>query len=153
MDTDSAYLGLSAKSLDQVIKPEMREEYEKDKYNWFPNETTKELKAYNKRTPGLFKVEFEGKSIYALCSKLYFVEGDTKNKFSCKGIQKNQNDINKDRFHNVLFNGVKDTCTNKGFRVIDNSMITYIQQKKGLSYVYDKRRVLEDGVTTVPLDI
>ena len=153
MDTDSAYLGLSAKSLNEVIKPEMREEYEKDKYNWFPNETTKELKAFNKRTPGLFKVEFEGKSIYALCSKLYFVEGDTKNKFSCKGIQKSQNDINKDRFHNVLFNGVKDTCTNKGFRVIDNSMITYIQQKKGLSYVYDKRRVLEDGVTTVPLDI
>ena len=27
----------------------MKEEYEKDKYNWFPNETTKELKAYNKR--------------------------------------------------------------------------------------------------------
>ena len=148
MDTDSAYLGLSAKSLDEVIKPEMKEEYEKDKYNWFPNETTKELKQYNKRTPGLFKVEFEGKSIYALCSKLYFVEGDTKNKFSCKGIQKSQNIINKDRFHNV-----KDTCTNKGFRVIDNSMITYIQQKKGLSYYYDKRQVLEDGITTVPLII
>ena len=53
----------------------MREEYEKDKYNWFPDETTSELKAFNRRTPGLFKVEFEGKSIYALCSKLYFVEG------------------------------------------------------------------------------
>ena len=33
------------------------------------------MKAYNKRTPGLFKVEFEGKSMYAMCSKLYFVEG------------------------------------------------------------------------------
>ena len=76
-----------------------------------------------------------------------------KNKYSVKGIQKNQNDINKDRFHNVLFNNTEDKCTNKGFRVINNEMVTYIQQKKGLSYVYDKRKVLADGVSTVPLDI
>jgi hypothetical protein len=159
----------------------MKEEYERDKYNWFPNETTKELKAYNKRTPGLFKVEFEGNAIYALCSKLYFVEGiakpldpkkeeekakkkadpnyleddeeEKKDKYSCKGIQKRQNEISKDRFHGVLFNDVKDKCVNKGFRVINNEMITYIQQKKGLSYYYDKRVVLPDGVSTVPLDI
>jgi hypothetical protein len=106
----------SAPELDDVIKPDMKEEYEKDKYNWFPDETTKESKAYNKRTPGLFKVEFEGNSMYVLNSKLYFVEGDNYNKYSCKGIQKNQNDISKDRFHNVLFNDVKDVCTNKGFR-------------------------------------
>jgi hypothetical protein len=106
MDTDSAYLGLSGDKLEDVIKPHMKDEYEKDKYNWFPNETTKELKSYNKRTPGLFKVEFEGHSIYALCSKLYFVEGEKNNKNSCQGIQKNQNEINKDRFHNLLFNNV-----------------------------------------------
>jgi hypothetical protein len=181
MDTDSAYLALSADKLDDVIKPHMQEEYKQDKYNWFPNETTKELKAYNKRTPGLFKVEFEGTSIYALCSKLYFVEGvekpidpikeeekkkkaedpnyleddeeDKKDKYSCKGIQKNQNEISKNRFHKVLFENEKDMCSNKGFRVIDNFMVTYIQQKKGLSYVYDKRKVLADGVSTMPLDI
>ena len=153
MDTDSAYLALSGTKLDDVIKPHMKEEYERDKYNWFPNETTKELKAYNKRTPGLFKVEFEGNTMYALCSKLYFVEGETKSKYSCKGIQKNQNEINKDRFHNVLFNDVKDMCINKGFRVINNEMVTYIQHKKGISYYYDKRVVLADGVSTVPLEI
>jgi hypothetical protein len=181
MDTDSAYLALSAAKLDDVIKPDMKEEYEKDKYNWFPDETTKELKAYNKRTPGLFKVEFEGKSMYAMCSKLYFVEGiqkpldpkkeeekaknkadpnyleddeeEKKDKYSCKGIQKNQNEINKDRFHNVLFNDVRDKCVNKGFRVINNFMITYIQHKRGLSYYYDKRQVLPDGVSTIPLNI
>jgi outer membrane protein OmpA-like peptidoglycan-associated protein len=130
-------------------------------------------------------VEFEGNAIYALCSKLYFVEGiekilteeekkkkeeekkkkdedpnyleddeeDKKDKYSCKGIQKKQNEINKDRFHNVLFNNEKDMCSNKGFRVINNEMVTYIQHKKGLSYYYDKRIVLADGVSTVPLDI
>jgi len=153
MDTDIAYLALSGDKLEDVIKPHMKEEYKKDKYNWFPNETTKELKAYNKRTPGLFKVEFEGKSMYTMCSKLYFVEGENYNKYSCKGIQKNQNEISKDRFHNVLFNNVKDMCINKGFRVINNFMITYIQHKKGLSYYYDKRQVLPDGVSTIPLNI
>jgi hypothetical protein len=151
-DKGTAYK-LSGDKLEDVIKPHMKEEYEKDKYNWFPDETTKELKAYNKRTPGLFKVEFEGKSMYAMCSKLYFVEGENYNKYSCKGIQKNQNEISKDRFHNVLFNNVKDMCINKGFRVINNEMITYIQHKKGLSYYYDKRQVLPDGVSTIPLNI
>ena len=153
MDTDSAYLAFSAPKLDDVIKPHMRKEYNEDKYNWFPNEETDKLKAYNKRTPGLFKVEFEVNAIYALCSKLYFVEGENYDKYSCKGIQKNQNEINKDRFHNVLFNDVKDMCTNKGFRVIKNEMVTYIQQKRGLSYYYDKRQVLPDVVSTIPLNI
>ena len=45
MDTDSAYLAFSATKLDDVIRPEMKEEYEKDKYNWFPDERTKESKA------------------------------------------------------------------------------------------------------------
>jgi hypothetical protein len=70
-----------------------------------------------------------------------------------KELDKNQNEINKDRFHNVLFNDVKDMCINKGFRVINNEMVTYIQHKKGLSYYYDKRIVLADGVSTVPLEI
>ena len=91
--------------------------------------------------------------MYALSSKLYFVEGENYDKYSCKGIQKNQNEISKDSFHNVLFNDVEDVYTNKGFRVINNEMVTYIQHKKGLSYYYDKRIVLADGVSTVPLDI
>jgi hypothetical protein len=37
--------------------------------------------------------------------------------------------------------------------VINNEMVTYIQHKKGLSYYYDKRIVLDDGISTVPLDI
>ncbi len=51
MDTDSAYLALSGDKLEDVIKPHMKEEYEKDKYNWFPNETTKELLNFGKVSP------------------------------------------------------------------------------------------------------
>ena len=43
--------------------------------------------------------------------------------------------ITKERFEKVLTDqSYKDVCTNKGFRVIDNCMITYTQEKKGMSY-------------------
>ena len=40
---------------------------------------------------------------------------------------------------------------NKGFRYIDGQMKSYEQSKRGLSYVYHKRIVCDDGVTTKPL--
>jgi hypothetical protein len=87
---------------------------------------------------------------------MYFVEGsdteENKYKFSSKVIQKDKNDLTKERFQNVLNDPKnKDMCINRGFRVIDNHMITYTQEKKGMSYYYDKRIVLSDGVRTLPL--
>jgi hypothetical protein len=82
-----------------------------------------------------------------------FRTGRREIKFSPRGIQKNNNDITKERFGKALFNpNFKDMCTNKGFRMVEKHMITYIQEKKGLSYVYDKH-VLADGVSTAPLSI
>jgi len=37
MDTDSAYMALSAGSLEEVIKPEMQQRYQMEKKNWFPH--------------------------------------------------------------------------------------------------------------------
>ena len=39
------------------------------------------------------------------------------------------------------------------FRVVQNEMITYTQTKKGMSYYYDKRQVMSNGVDTLPLPI
>ena len=47
---------------------------------------TPEHKGYHKRTPGLFKVEWEGQGIVRLCSKTYYYFG-AKDKFSCKGVK------------------------------------------------------------------
>ena len=91
MDTDSAYMALAEKNFDELVKPELQEEYEKDKHNWFPRTDTEENIAFDKRKPGLFKVEFEGDGIVALCSKSYFCWSDKKNKFSCKGVNKRTN--------------------------------------------------------------
>ena len=164
----------------------MRAEYEKDKYNFLPSESNElhptfkvDGKAftyaqYDKRKPGLFKVETKKYKMISLCSKMYCAAEDTnyceccacKNieckcikkckcnfKFSCKGIQKAGNNINYKKFYDVLFNDNKDTVTNQGFRYIEGVMKTYEQTKKGLSYVYHKRIVQSDGISTKPLNI
>ena len=118
-----------------LIKPELKEHYLLNKNKWFPRDDTKENAKFDKRTPGLFKEEYRGKSIISLCPKLYYVERadneDKKYKFCSKGIQKDKNDITKERFEKVLTDqNYKDVCTNKGFRVIDNYMIMYMTSAK-----------------------
>ena len=184
MDTDSNYFAFSEDNSEKLIKPEMREEYENDKYNFLPSES-KELHPkfqvdgikfnyaqYDKRTPGLFKVETTKHKMISLCSKMYCAAEDTdyceccacKNieckcvkkckcafKFSCKGIQKAGNNINYKRFEDVLFNKHEVKVLNKGFRYIEGYMKSYEQNKKGLSNAYHKRIVQPDGITTKPL--
>ena len=90
----------------------------------------------------------------SLCSKTYYVEGEDGNaKYSCKGLQKRGNTISKDTYLNVLQHKTSGSGVNKGFRLKDNAMYTYIQEKCAFSYFYPKRKVLDDGVTTRPLDI
>jgi hypothetical protein len=76
-----------------------------------------------------------------------------KPKFSCKGIQKDNNNVNYQKFHNVLFNKHDDVVVNKGFRYINGTMKSYEQVKKGLSYAYHKRIVCDNGITMKPLNV
>ena len=188
MDTDSNYFAFSEDSIEKLIKPHMREEYNKEKYNFLPSESSElhptfavdgkrfTMKQYDKRKPGLFKIECIKDKMIALTSKMYCGSemSETCNccackkmeckcpkkcscnfKCSCKGIQKSNNEITYQRFKSVLFDGKKDMITNKGFRYLDNnhSMHTYTQEKKGLSAIYCKRKLCSDGINTVPLDI
>ena len=152
MDTDSPYNASAGESVEMLVKPELREQYEQDKSNWFPKTNTTEHRAYDKRTPGLFKVEWEGQGIIGLCSKTYYCFG-RKDKFSCKGVNKKCNEINKEKFLNVLLTKQSASGVNRGFRCINNQMLTYNQVRNGFSFFYPKRKVLDDGITTVPLDI
>ena len=45
-----------------------------------------------------------------------------------------------------------DKTKNVGFRVYDQGIVTYEQNKLGLSAYYDKLYVLADGIHTKPLD-
>ena len=151
-DMDSAYIAISGESIEKLVKPELIANFQKDKNNWFPRTDTTEHKAYDKRTPGLFNVEWEGDGIVSLCPKTYYCWG-SKDKFSCKGVNKRTNEINKDKYISVLLTKQSGSGTNKGFRVMNHSMYTYTQVRDAFSYFYPKRKVLEDGVSTLPLDI
>ena len=63
MDTDSAYIAIAGENVESLVKPELKAEFEVDKWKWFPGTDTPEHKAYDKRTLGLFKVEWEGQGI------------------------------------------------------------------------------------------
>ncbi len=153
MDTDSAYMALSGDSIDALIKPEKKEEYERDKSNWFPRTETEENAAFDKRTPGLFKVEWSGDGFVGLNSKTYSCWSEQGNKASCKGISKRLNNPTKDIYLRVLQTGNSQDGENRGFRVVNNRVLTYSQHRTGFSYFYPKRKVLSDGVSTIPLDI
>ena len=176
MDTDSAYIALAGDSIDDLVSAEHREHYFKHRSEWLPAECCDEhkeeyvntrlaertwtatepcclaRKAFDKRTPGLFKIEWCGDGFIGLCSKTYYCFGST-DKCTTKGLNKRQNTIDKDAFLSVLTNRRSGSGVNRGFRVRDSSVMTYIQERAALTYFYPKRKVLEDGLTTAPLDL
>ena len=148
----------------------IKEKINKEKNDWLPQNDTFENKLFNRRTPGLFKEEFIGKGIVALSSKMYYVKGfDKKDKLSAKGIQKSHNGdiLNYEAYKNVLLNDVTYNAVNKGMRIFNDKQIlkvdsevnenrkiyTYSMEKMGLTQKYDKRIVLEDGISTIPLNM
>ncbi len=74
-------------------------------------------------------------------------------KFSSKGVSKRLVKDPLKIFKGVLRTGKAAAGRNKGFRVRNNGIYTYEQTRCGFSYFYCKRRVLDDGIHTVPLDL
>ena len=166
MDTDSAYIAIQGKSLEDMVLPHKRQEllYQKmgqcrefdytSEDGFFPRECCQKHIAYDKRTPGLFKVEAEGKAMIALCSKTYILKKhNDEDKFSSKGLNKRSVKNPMESFQTVLRTRRPQSSTNQGFRTRGNSIYTYQQTKGGLSYFYCKREVLADGIHTIPLTI
>ena len=131
MDTDSFYLAMTGDSLDEIVRPEMKQAYEADKKNWLA--TNK----FNERTPGLFKPEFVGTRGVWLPAKCYLVQNEAnEDKYSCKGVSKNRNDLHFQRYKDVLDVFLKarwdseleekdiDKAKNVGFRVYDQGIAT-----------------------------
>ena len=181
MDTDSSYFGLAKPTLDECVRPQLLLPYYRHYDEWFPtlacakhknafvatkatkqewvmDECCKAAHEYDKRTPGKFKIEFQGDGIVALCSKTYICFGsqDGENvKLSCKGLQKKRNleNLTKQTYLNVLKNQKAGLGINKGFIARNGRVYSYTQIRNGLSYLYCKRLVMDDGVSTKPLDL
>ena len=202
MDTDSAYMAISGSSLEDIIKPEMKAEYdlgllgyctdmdiEADaQHHWFPRTCCSVRAKYDKRTAGLFKLEYQGDEMIGLCSKTYIVRkakliqlssrcitasrllkrakgwGLKRNgrrrahhvqeyKFSSKGVSKRHLTSPMSKFRRVLKTHRAQSGCNRGFRMRNNVVFTYTQERRGFSYFYCKRKVLDDGIHTDPLEI
>ena len=52
--SDSFYLAMIGDSLDEIVRPEMKQAYEADKKNWLATDK------FSERTHGLFKPELVG---------------------------------------------------------------------------------------------
>ena len=116
MDTDSLYFAIDGNEIEDILKPEMREQYFSERWMWLPSQhcdkchteyvqhktfglkweqkpccATREK--LDKRTPGLFKQEFYGDAIIALCPKTYICMGDAGNKLAHKGVSPKSNKI------------------------------------------------------------
>ena len=171
-DTDSLYIAFARKSIDDCVKPHLKEEWKIEKYKWLSSQDTSLREfggkvitnaQFEKRTPGLYKPEFEGLGMLCLNSKVYhaFKGTDHKtpckdkdcHKTSCKGIQNRRNNLTREHFEEILKSQQPAFFENAGFIRDGVKTKTYTQTKKGLSYFYAKRKVLSDGVSTTHLDI
>ena len=172
MDTDSLYLALAEKELEDCIRPEMRAEWQRLQSNdcvdsftadavtrFFPRTCCVKYKQHDKRELGLFKEEFWCTEMFCLCSKTYCCYDVTSNKlkFSRKGLIKRVLEHSGDgpllRYRRVLNEKVNVTLNNRGFLTNKNSVSTYEQVKKGLTYSYPIRIVATDGFHAQPFNL
>ena len=170
MDTDSLYLAVAEKELEDGIRPETRAEWQRLRSNcvddltadavaiFFPRTCCVKHRQHDKREPGLFRQEFKCTEILCLCSKTYCCYDVTSNyfKFSSKGLKKRvleqSGDGPLEKYRRVLNEKVNVISNNRGFRTNNHSVATYEQVKKSLSYFYPKRIVETDGINTQPLN-
>lgn len=167
MDTDSIYLGVSERNWEKAILPEFLPEYLERREDschldsisrdgfYYPRTCCKIHAVYDKREPGLFNREYVGDRYIGLCSKTYCCQSDESGlKFSCKGIQRDKiREETYARYDRVLQSKESSGAMNMGFRVKENTVWTYQQFRKGLSYFYCKRLVKPDGVNTDALNL
>ena len=171
-DTNSLYLALAEKKLEDCIRPERRAEWQKlrsidcvDSFtadavaHFFPRTCCVKHKQHDKREPGLFKEEFRCTETLCLCSKTYCCYDITSNKlkFSSKGLNKRvleqSGDGPMEKYRRVLNEKVNVTSNNRRFRTNNQSVATYEQVKKGLSNFCPKRIVKTDGTHTQLLNL
>ena len=172
MDTDSLYLAFADKELEDCIRPEMRAEWQRLRSNdcvdifsadavaiFFPRTGCVKYKQHDAREPGLFKGEFRWTEMLCLCSKIYCCFDVTSNKLKLSSKNLNKRVLEQsgngplEMNRRVLNQKVNVTSNNRGFRTNNQSVATYEQVKKGLSYFYPKGIVKTDGIHTQPLNL
>ena len=183
MDTDSYYFAISANSLEEVVIPSKRLDFFSNYHRWFPAQACDNHRndfietkcsggiwdtqqrccqdrfTSDRRTPGLMKIEWSGDGCIALTSKTYFCfssdanGGENNIKSASKGLSKRHIQLSKHLYYNVLESKESGKGINIGFRADGTKIQSYRQERAALSYLYIKRKVQNDGISTEPLDV
>ena len=172
MDTESLYLALAEKEMDDCMRPEMRADWQRLRANecvdsfipdavaiFLPRTCCVKHKQHDKREPGLFEEDFRCTEMLCLCRKTYCCYDVTNNKleFSSKSLNKcvleQSGGRPLEKYRRVLNEKVNVTSNNRGFRTSNHSVATFEQVRKDLSYFYPKRIVESDGIHTQPLNL
>ena len=175
MDTDSLYLDLSEENLQDVILPEKRAEWNQlrskdctDDFtanatvNFFPRtccnihkkHDKRESQVSSKKTLGVQKCCVSvAKHIVVMIKRLTSTSLAASKWLNKRTLEECGGGGPMSKYRKVLEEAVNGTPTNRGFRTIQQSVATYEQTKKGLSYFYPKRIVEEDGIHTKPLHL
>lgn len=118
--------------------------------------------------PHRYKCEYnDAKLLVAPGAKMYLVEREpidedgslpktTKDTIiKCKGVQQKINPLRKEHYMNAIYGKANTLVCNKGFKINQETsrMNTYQMFKKTLGYMYIKRRVMEDNISTTALDL
>ena len=177
-DTDSLYLALSKESLEKCVSKSKINMFLEEVRDWMPimacsshfneycisiqkslpwnpSQCCKDAFKEESRTPGKWKLEASGDEMVCLNSKTYILQSKhTSNKISTKGVSKTQNSYTVSNFKSVLETHLSQTGINRGIKTDKHKhLVTYTQSRTALTYMYIKRKVLDDGVNTEPLDL
>ena len=69
MDTDSAYIAISGDSVESLVKPELKAEFEVDKCNWFPVPTLRSIRPMIRESQVFLKLSGRDKESWVYVPK------------------------------------------------------------------------------------
>ncbi len=168
MDTDSFYMQIGGREIEDVVRPELLDEYRARLENFHGDERHPD--AYLPRTCCdehardddkqyyLFKCEMRARVVVALTSKTYCCHAlDGGYKLTAKGANKRAIEAKAQGGYVELYKTVLDTgdsasITNRGFISQKGEMKTYEVDRNVFPFVYFKRKLVENKYHTLPYE-
>ena len=122
---------------------------------WKHGDCRNDSELFDRRTPGVFNLEFFCSRIITLTSKTYICDKrqNEEVKMASKGLSTNLNQFHMGTYLNVLKMKHSGVGTNKDFVCRNHQVFSYTQKRAGLSFFYGKQKVLKDGIMTRPLNL
>ena len=143
---------MTEKTLDEIVRPDLREEWEVAKKKWF---VSNHNCAAELRRPGYMKTEWYtcNGGIVCLAPKSYCAtDFDRKedDKVACKGVSKKDNPLNYQVYKDILYKDAKWQGTNVSFLRRQGKIVTARTTKRSLRNINYKTYIEDDMVCTRP---